>query len=576
MNDIDFNLKIMTHKKILVAIDLGTTNSLIGIFENGQTKLIENAYGTLTTPSAITLGKDQQILIGQAALELRHTGQQVLTSFKRFMGTNQTLNLGQNFFNAIELSALILGSLKKDAEHYLQQTVEDAVITVPAYFNDIQRQATIASAELAGFEKINLINEPTAAALAYGLSQTDDSCFLVFDLGGGTFDVSIVEYFEGVIEVRASAGDNFLGGDDIVHLIMKQFWVTHGNTVMGDVQPMTPAIEIALRAKAQQVLHSLSKEQNAVLSFMWNERQIEFPVSQQALITWAEPLLQRLRRPLERALKDARIRPEQIDQVIMVGGATRIPMIRKLVTKLFGRFPSTSIQPDEAIVRGACVQAGLKAKDIALKEVVLTDVCPFSLGVEVGEFGQFSPIIERNTVIPTSRENFYSSLNPGQRKILLKIYQGEHRLCKENIFLGEIEVLLPPNNECLSVQVRFSYNSNGILDVDIFVPSTNEKIQKVLINNQNTMTKEQIAESRELLALLKVHPRDKLINQSLVLRAERLYSEQRGELRQEIANQLEIFLYALESQEERKIAEARGYLDKFLNQMDEQQFFDDY
>ncbi|MFW2012748.1 Hsp70 family protein [Acinetobacter bereziniae] len=566
----------MTHKKVLVAIDLGTTNSLIGIFENGQTKLIENAYGTLTTPSAITLGKDQQILIGQAALELRHTGQQVLTSFKRFMGTNQTLKLGQNFFNAIELSALILGSLKKDAEHYLQQSVQDAVITVPAYFNDIQRQATVAAAELAGFEKINLINEPTAAALAYGLSQTDDSCFLVFDLGGGTFDVSIVEYFEGVIEVRASAGDNFLGGDDFVHLIMKQFWVAHGNTMMGEVQPMTPAIEIALRAKAQQVLHSLSKEQHTVLSFMWNEIQIEFTVSQQDLITWAEPLLQRLRRPLERALKDARIRPEQIDQVIMVGGATRIPMIRKLVTKLFGRFPSTSIQPDEAIVRGACVQAGLKSKDIALKEVVLTDVCPFSLGVEVGEFGQFSPIIERNTVIPTSRENFYSSLNPGQRKIFLKIYQGEHRLCKENIFLGEIEVLLPPNNECLSVQVRFSYNSNGILDVDVFVPSTNEKIQKVLINNQNTMTKEQIAESRELLALLKVHPRDKLINQSLVLRAERLYSEQRGELRQEIANQLEIFLYALESQEERRITEARSYLDKFLNQMDEQQFFDDY
>lgn len=223
----------MTHKKVLVAIDLGTTNSLIGIFENGQTKLIENAYGTLTTPSAITLGKDQQILIGQAALELRHTGQQVLTSFKRFMGTNQTLKLGQNFFNAIELSALILGSLKKDAEHYLQQSVQDAVITVPAYFNDIQRQATVAAAELAGFEKINLINEPTAAALAYGLSQTDDSCFLVFDLGGGTFDVSIVEYFEGVIEVRASAGDNFLGGDDFVHLIMKQFWVAHGNTMMG-------------------------------------------------------------------------------------------------------------------------------------------------------------------------------------------------------------------------------------------------------------------------------------------------------------------------------------------------------
>lgn len=560
---------------VLIAIDLGTTNSLVGVYEQGEIRLIQNAYGRLSTPSAIALDENGQVLIGQAALELRHKGLPVLTSFKRLMGTNQKLALGRQRFTATELSSLILTALKRDAEHVLEVPVNEAVITVPAYFNDIQRQATINAAELAGLKVARLINEPTAAALAYGLGQSEDSCFLVFDLGGGTFDVSIVEVFDGVIEVRASAGDNYLGGDDFVNVIMKQFWQKN-NAIYQQSELMPTDLEIALKAKAQHVLHQLTSAEVATLHFKWNGRETSQDISQHDLQSWIEPLLTRLRKPLERAIRDARIKPNEIDQVVMVGGATRIPAVRKLVTKLFGRFPSTSIQPDEAIVRGACVQAGLKAKDQTLKEVVLTDVCPFSLGIAVGENGQFDPIIERNTIIPASKVNSYQTMRVGQRQIDVKIYQGEHRLCQENIALGVLEVHLPPSPETLSIDVRFSYNPNGILDVDVHVPATGENLQKVVINHQSVMTPDQIEFARKELANLKIHPRESLANKSLLLRAERLFSEYTGHLRQQIAENTEVFTKILDEQDDRKIREHRQYFEKFLNQIEEISIFEDH
>lgn len=566
----------MTQTKPLIAIDLGTSNSLVGIFENGQSRLIENPYGMKITPSAIAMDDQGQILIGQAALELRGSGREVLTSFKRLMGTSKKLKLGQQNFSAVELSSLILKSLKQDVEQALQCEVEEAVITVPAYFNDIQRQATISAAALAGLKVSRLINEPTAAALAYGLGQTEDSCFLIFDLGGGTFDVSIVELFDGITEVRASAGDNYLGGDDFVQLLMKQFWKQHAS-IFGFTENTIPFdIETALKARAQHSLHVLSKEARTQLSFKWKDKEAILEITQDQFATWAEPLLLRLRRPLERALRDARVLPQQVDQIIMVGGATRIPAVRKLVTKLFGRFPSTSIQPDEAIVRGACVQAGLKAKDLSLKEVVLTDVCPFSLGIAVGNDEQFSPILERNIVIPASKVNTYTAMQKGQREIYVKIYQGEHRLCKENIFLGELKVLLPQNNDYLSIDVRFSYNPNGILEVDIDVPITGEKLQKVVVNHQNVMTAEQIEYVRKQLQELKIHPRDTLMNKSLLLRAERLYSEYTGDLRLQIGDRTQHFNHILNQQDDRQIREAQQHFEAFLNEIEDLSLFEEY
>lgn len=566
----------MTESKPLIAIDLGTSNSLVGIFENGQSRLIENPYGCKLTPSAIAMDEQGQILIGQAALELRSGGNEVLTSFKRLMGTSKRLKLGQQTFSAVELSSLILKSLKQDVEHELKCEVDEAVITVPAYFNDIQRQATISAAELAGLKVSRLINEPTAAALAYGLGQTEDSCFLIFDLGGGTFDVSIVELFDGIIEVRASAGDNYLGGDDFVQLLMKQFWKKNAS-VFSYIENTIPLdIEIALKAKVQHCLHVLSKESQTTLNFKWKDKEATLDVSQEEFASWSEPLLLRLRRPLERALRDARILPQQVDQIIMVGGATRIPAVRKMVTKLFGRFPSTSVQPDEAIVRGACVQAGLKSKDLSLKEVVLTDVCPFSLGIAVGLDEQFSPILERNTVIPASKVNTYTAMNKGQREINVRIYQGEHRLCKENIFLGELNIPLPSNDDHLSIEVRFSYNPNGILDVDVEVPITGEKLQKVVINHQSVMSPEQVEQARKQLQKLKIHPRDNLMNKSLLLRAERLFSERTGDIRLQIGERTQQFNHILNLQDERQIREVRQYFEAFLNEIEDLSLFEEY
>ncbi|RYY80433.1 MAG: molecular chaperone HscC [Moraxellaceae bacterium] len=563
-----------TENSPTIAIDLGTTNSLVGLFDQGNVRLIPNSSGYLFTPSAIALDQDQQILIGQSALELRSRGDEVLSSFKRLMGTTQKLSLNNRQFSAEELSALILKSLKADAEAALDQIITEAVITVPAYFNDIQRQATISAAQMAGLNVSRLINEPTAAALAYGLGQTDDSCFLIFDLGGGTFDVSIVELFEGVIEVRASTGDNFLGGDDFVTAIVNAFWQQHGAQFAQDTSFIPPDLLTALTAKAQQTMHQLTTAEQTTLVFNWQDQQVSIPISVLDFNAWIEPLLSRLRRPLERALRDARLKPSQIDQIVMVGGATRIPAVRKLVTKLFGRFPSTSIQPDEAIVRGACIQAGLKNKDQALKEVVLTDVCPFSLGIAIGEEGYFDPIIERNTVIPASKVNHYHSMREGQREIILRIYQGEHRLCQENIFLGELMVKLPPNKEQLTIDVRFSYNPNGILDVDVHVPSSGEKLQKVLINNQSVMSAEQIQQARQQLEALKIHPRDTLANKALILKADRLYREMTGDLRTHVAQQTQVFVQALDSQDDHKIRQARPQFEQFLKDIEEASLFE--
>jgi molecular chaperone HscC len=247
-----------------------------------------------------------------------------------------------------------------------------------------------------------------------------------------------------------------------------------------------------------------------------------------------------------------------------------------MVTKLFGRFPSTSVQPDEAIVRGACVQAGLKSKDLSLKEVVLTDVCPFSLGIAVGLDEQFSPILERNTVIPASKVNTYTAMNKGQREINVRIYQGEHRLCKENIFLGELNIPLPSNDDHLSIEVRFSYNPNGILDVDVEVPITGEKLQKVVINHQSVMSTEQVEQARKQLQKLKIHPRDNLMNKSLLLRAERLFSERMGDIRLQIGERTQQFNHILNLQDERQIREVRQYFEAFLNEIEDLSLFEEY
>ena len=365
---------------MIIGIDLGTTNSLVALWQDGKPRLVPNALGSLLTPSCVSLDEDGTILIGAAARDRLQTHPERTASlFKRHMGSDKRFRLGTQEFRAEDLSSLVLRALKEDAEAALGHAVTEAIISVPAYFSDGQRKATRIAGELAGLKVERLINEPTAAALAYGLHQSEvETQFLVFDLGGGTFDVSVLELFEGVMEVRATAGDNFLGGEDFVNEIVQKFFLTHGlsNAARDDRRFMQQLLAQAETAKRQ-----LSQETDARIAVSWRDSEYVLDLTQNLFAELSEPLLARLRGPVERSLRDANIRTSDIATVVLAGGATRMPLVRQLVTLMFGRFPCIDMNPDEVVAAGAAVMAGLKMKDQTLDEVVMTDVCPYTLGV---------------------------------------------------------------------------------------------------------------------------------------------------------------------------------------------------
>ncbi|GAB3089612.1 Hsp70 family protein [Lysobacter terrae] len=557
---------------MIVGIDLGTTNSLAAVWRDGKALLVPNALGTVLTPSCVGIDEDGTVLIGQAARERLQTHpEKTVALFKRHMGSAKVFKLGNRTFRAEELSSLVLRALKADAEALLGEPVDEAIITVPAYFSDAQRKATRVAGQLAGLKVERLINEPTAAALAYGLHQDEEATqFLVFDLGGGTFDVSILEMFEGVMEVRATAGDNFLGGEDFADAIVKRFLQDSGIPAAAAADASMMQILIA---RAEAAKRQLSQQASAEISVHWQGQDYRMALDQALLGQICEPMLARLRAPVERALRDARIANTDIDAVVLAGGATRMPLVRQLVTRMFGRFPNTELNPDEVIVVGAAVMAGLQAKDQALKEVVMTDVCPYTLGTDVIEKfdngrevrGWFSPIIERNTVVPVSRVKSYVATKDFQSYMDIDIFQGEARLVKDNIKLGNLKVQLPhlPRHES-AVDVRFTYDVNGLLEVEATVRKTGEKHRVVIQGNDGVMTDEQIQTRLAELAELKIHPRDKAVNRTLLAQAETLFQQLLGERREWMGRQIARFEEALESQEERTIAPASERLNEII------------
>jgi len=564
---------------MLVGIDLGTTNSLIGTFVDDKPQLIKNAYGEVLTPSVVGVDDSGALLVGAPARErLISHPQLTAASFKRYMGTNQEFELGNQRFRAEELSAMVLKSLKQDAEAFLGAPVSEAIITVPAYFNDTQRKATIAAGKLAGLHVERLLNEPTAAALAHGIAnRSAESTFLVFDLGGGTFDVSIVELFDGIIEVHASSGDNFLGGDDFRDQLVKVFLGENAEALQIDpLKPPRALLERTMR-QAELVKRALGSSPTATMRVNWEEKETSWELSAADFEKHCEQLLTRLARPIQQALRDARMRSNELDEIVLVGGATRMPMVRKLVTKLFGRFPAVDINPDEAIALGAAVQSALKARNAALNDVVMTDVCPYSMGVEVSrqigekkfEDGIYSPILERNSHIPISRVERYHTLADKQTQIHLPIYQGENPLVKNNILLGELKVTVPKKPAFEeSVDVRFTYDLNGLLEVEVTVVSTGKKERLVIEGNPGVLSREEINRRFEALAQLKQHPRDELVNKQVLARAERIYEESLGDLRDLITNNLVQFRAVVARQDRKEIAHAREQLENFLNEIE--------
>ena len=523
----------------IVGIDLGTTNSLCAIFANGAPKLIPNAHGDVLTPSVLGILDDGQFMVGAAARELRVTRPQRCASrFKRLMGTPPKVPVAGQSFSPTELSSLVLKSLKQDAEQYLGHEVNEAVITVPAYFNDNQRKATRAAGELAGFKVRRIINEPTAAALTYGFhDRTVERHFLVIDLGGGTFDVTLMEVFNGTLEIVATAGECFLGGEDFTDRLVGAVLKEEG-IVLETAELKEPLRVARLRQTCEVAKRELVDREESSVALpdslgQVGEKSKTVRISRRAFAELVAPLVARLRGPIDKALRDGDRAPADVDEVILVGGATRTAAVRDFIRDYFGKEPRIAFNPDEVVALGAAVQAALIADDHAVDDMVMTDVCPFTLGVEVSknfarhhQGGYFHPVIHRNTTIPVSREDVLATITQNQREMLLSIYQGESRRVNENLLLGELRVVdIPPGPAGSLVVVRFTYDLSGILEIEAFVPDSQRRFRTVLTRNAAGLSEDEIAQAVERLSKIKFYPRDRVENQRLALYCERVVGE---------------------------------------------------
>ncbi|GKU30471.1 molecular chaperone HscC [Clostridium folliculivorans] len=558
-----------------IGIDLGTTNSLVAYWTEDGPRIIPNIHGSNLTPSVVGVDDNNEIVIGAVAKERLITHPHMTASvFKRYMGTNKEYKLGKYSFTSVELSSFILRALKEDAEVFLGEEVKEAVISIPAYFNDTQRKATKQAAELAGLKVERLISEPTAAAIAYGLHQEEEETqFIVFDLGGGTFDVSILELFEGVMEVRSISGDNFLGGEDFTNLLVSYFV----DSEKIEVESLSSKEKSALYKQAEICKRAIGESNSGTMSFTLGDKTYEKAINKDEFDKLATQLLFRFRNPIERALRDAELSPSEMDAVILIGGATRMPIIKSVVSKMFGKLPYTNINPDEAVALGAAIQVALMERNEALKEMVLTDVCPYTLGVETStrhsdgtmESGYFLPIIERNTTIPVSRVKSLVTIADNQSIMRISVYQGEGRKTNENLWLGEFEINLPKGPAGKeAVDLRYTYDINGLLEVEAKVLSSGEVKSVVIEKNKGSMTKKEIEERLKALKDIKIHPRDKMENKLLLAKGERLYQESLGDKRQYIASLLQYFDGILASQDDKAIKKAAKELEEKLNQLE--------
>lgn len=554
----------------IIGIDLGTTNSLASYWEDGASHLIPNRFGEYLTPSVVSIGKNGTVYVGAAAKQRMITQpENTVSVFKRAMGTDRQYNLRGKWYRAEELSALILKALKEDAEEYLKEPVEEAIISVPAYFNDVARKATRKAGQLAGLRVERIINEPSAAALAcqYANAQKDAK-LLVFDLGGGTLDVSLVDCMENVIEILAVSGNNHLGGSDFDRVLAEHFCAKN-QMVLGALKPGQQ--EIVLKA-AEKAKIDLTFAEETVMRVSFDNQQWNLPVSRQTLIQISASLFKKIAAPIKRVLNDAQVQPSELTKVVLVGGSSKMFVVQQYLKFLLKNVSFAVADPDHMIALGVGIFAGIKERKEEIRDLILTDICPFSLGTGIinrddpGKGNYMSTLIPRNSSLPASHSGKYYTVSNNQTQMRIAVYQGEDLYVRNNLHLGELMVNVPAAPEGKEfVEVRYTYDINGLLVVDLYVPSTEEKKQLVFVNGVSQEADEDLKKQMLELEKLVIAPKEDQNNQMILSRAEGLYAQLNGKPKETLANHIKLFSKMLDTGSKTKVMKASKALMEYMD-----------